>query len=140
LFVCSGNTCRSPMAECLFNALCQKRRLPYHAESAGLYARDGDVATDGAFYEMKRRGLSLNRHVAQTLSGVLIRDTRLVVAMGESYANRVKDRFPEARVVAFSPPVLDPFGGSDAVYRRTADDLESRMDWVIASLKAMEKE
>jgi len=136
LFVCCGNTCRSPMAECLFNALCGKRGLPWRAESAGLRVLEGDVATDGAFYEMRRRGLSLARHVAQPLSAMLIRGTRLVVAMGDSYARMIRDRFPEARVIAFNPPVPDPFGGPPAVYRATADNLEGRMAWVLAQLTA----
>ena len=53
LFVCSGNTCRSPMAQVLFQDLCARRGLPFTAESAGLYARDGAAASDGAFFTMK---------------------------------------------------------------------------------------
>ena len=78
LFVCSGNTCRSPIAECLFNDLCQRRGMAYRAESAGLYAREGDPASDGAFYAMKERGLSLSRHVAQPFTAFIARDARLI--------------------------------------------------------------
>ena len=137
LFVCSGNTCRSPMAACLFNDLCARRGLPYRADSAGLYALEGTPASDGAFYAMKERGLDLSRHVAQPLTLMAARDARLVVAMGAPYAARVLDRCPTARVTAFDPPVSDPFGGSLAVYRATADDLESRMAWVLAQLTAL---
>ncbi|NLI20413.1 MAG: low molecular weight protein arginine phosphatase [Clostridiales bacterium] len=131
LFVCSGNTCRSPMAAALFNDLCSRRGLPYRAESAGLYARDGSPASDGAFYAMKERGLDLSRHVSQQVSSRLAGEAGLVVTMGESYASLVRERCPWARVMAFQPPVHDPFGGSLAEYRATADDLLSRMDWVL---------
>ena len=138
LFVCSGNTCRSPMAMCLFNALCERRGLPYRAESAGLYAAEGSAASDGAFFAMKGRGLDLSRHVAQPLSMALVREARLVVTMGEPYAARVRDRYPDAQVIAFNPSVSDPFGSSLAAYRLTAEDLASRMDWVLEKLRALD--
>ena len=136
LFVCSGNTCRSPMAQCLFNDLCERRGLPYRAESAGLYPREGTPASDGAFYVMKERGMDLSRHVAQPVTAALARSARLVVAMGEPYAAKVHERCPEANVIAFNPPVSDPFGASLAAYRLTANDLAARMEWVLGRLRA----
>jgi protein-tyrosine-phosphatase len=140
LFVCSGNTCRSPMAQCLFNDLCKKRGLPHRAESAGMYAREGDVATDGAFEAMKERGLSLARHAARPLTPMIIRDARLVVAMGENLAQAIRQKYPNARVIAFQPPISDPYGGSLAVYRATADELCSRMDWVLKQLESLKEQ
>ena len=139
LFVCSGNTCRSPMAACLFNALCARRGLPCRADSAGLYARDGSSASDGAFFAMKERGLDLSRHVSQEVTMPLLRDARLVVPMGPSFVAPILSRWPAARIAALDPPVLDPFGASLSVYRATADDLASRMDWVLSQLSALPK-
>jgi protein-tyrosine-phosphatase len=134
LFVCSGNTCRSPMAECLFNDLCQKRGLPYRAESAGMNATEGNVASQNAFLAMKERGLSLARHVSRSLSMSAAKDARLVVAMNERLAQGVLLRYPEARVLYFQPSISDPFGGSLTVYRTTADELAGHMDWVLRQL------
>ena len=134
IFVCSGNTCRSPMAACLFNDFCEMRGLPYRSESAGIHAMDGAPASDGAFYAMKERGLSLARHVAQPFTAFLARDARLVVAMGEGIARVARERRPTARVVTFDPPISDPFGASLPEYRATANDLAGRMDWVLAQL------
>ncbi|MCE5342370.1 MAG: hypothetical protein LLF96_02120 [Eubacteriales bacterium] len=137
LFVCSGNTCRSPIAQCLFNDLCRMRGLPYRAESAGLYAREGDPPTDGAFMAMKKRGLSLAEHVARPVTSSLIRETRLVVPMEESLAEALRQRYSTAHIVAFHPPVRDPYGGSLAVYSATADELANRMGWVLQQLDAL---
>lgn len=135
LFVCSGNTCRSPMAQVLFQDLCERRGLPYTADSAGLNAQDGTAASDGAFFVMKERGLSLARHVAQPLSSTLASHARLVVAMSNSHRQQVLERCPWARVVAFDPPIGDPFGSDLALYRTTADDLTSRLEWVLQQLE-----
>ncbi len=139
LFVCSGNTCRSPMAACLFNALCQKRGLPYAADSAGIHASEGMPASDGAFFEMKARGLSLARHVAQPYTVMLARQARLVVAMNQSIAQAARERYPQAKVVAFDPPIYDPYGSAQQEYRATADELEARMDWVLEQLTATQQ-
>ena len=135
IFVCSGNTCRSPMAACLFNDLCERRGLVYRAASAGIHALEGTPASDGAFYAMKERGLSLSRHVAQPFTAFIARDARLAVAMGEGIARVARERCPAVRVISFDPPVSDPFGASLPEYRATADDLAGRMDWVLARLK-----
>jgi protein-tyrosine-phosphatase len=83
---------------------------------------------------MKERGLSLNRHTARQLTRNLAADARLVVAMGESLAEAIRMRFPGVNVTAFRPPVADPFGADLGAYRRTASELESRMDWVLSQL------
>lgn len=136
LFVCSGNTCRSPMAECLFHAYCDRNGLGYRAESAGLYAREGDAASAGAFQVMRERGLSLARHTASVLTAERVRSAQLIVTMGDSYAAEIRRRYPNAHVIAFHPPISDPFGGSLTVYRKTADELANYMPWVITQLRA----
>ena len=63
LFVCTGNTCRSPMAGCLFNAFCERQGDgKYRAVSAGLQAFPGEPASNGALRAMERRGLNLQEH------------------------------------------------------------------------------
>ena len=77
LFVCTGNTCRSPMAECLFNALAREQGAPgVCAASAGLCAPDGAPASEGALFAMRRRGLSLEGHRARTVTRGLLEGTR----------------------------------------------------------------
>ena len=137
-FICSGNTCRSPMAKVLFEAACRERGLPYQADSAGVNAQEGTAASDGAFFAMKERGLDLSRHVAQPLTAMLAREARLLITMGESYVAMVQQRCPTAVVLTFDPPIRDPYGSSLVHYRATAAELASRMPWVLTQLQAME--
>lgn len=132
LFVCTGNTCRSPMAACLFNARCAALGLPYHAESAGLMAAPGLPASDGAWQAMRERGLSLERHAARPLTDALVRDAKRIVCMSPSHAQAVLQRYPDARVTSFQPPIADPYAGSLAVYRACADQLAVQLEALLA--------
>lgn len=125
------------MAECLFNAYCEARALPWRAQSAGLYAADGAPASDGAFAAMKERGLSLGRHCAQPVTLRLLRESALTLCMSEAHAEALRRRFPQAEtpIDALRPAIPDPFGGSLAVYRQTADELARRIPDIVRRLQ-----
>lgn len=128
LFVCTGNTCRSPMAACLFNAFCERQSdRRFRAVSAGLQAFPGAPASEGALRAMERRGLNLRAHCARPVTETLMGDADLVVCMSEAHAGALRRRFPlyADRVHPFSHPIPDPFGGDDTVYEQTAQILET---------------
>ncbi len=136
LFVCTGNTCRSPMAACLTNTLCQREGRDCRADSAGIYARDGSPASSGAYRAMKAKGSSLAPHGAQSLTAPLIRQSDLIVAMTHAHRELLLSRFPEveSKTIVFAPPVPDPFGGSDALYQQTADVIERGLPAILRRL------
>lgn len=136
VFLCTGNTCRSPMAECLFNHHAQERGLPDRAVSAGLYAAEASPASDGAIAAMKARGLSLVRHQAQPLTETLLREASLVCAMSPQHAQLCRERFPHLSlpIRSFSPPIPDPFGGSPQEYQQIAAAIDAQIVLLIAEL------
>lgn len=136
LFICTGNTCRSPMAACLMNARCQREGRDCRADSAGLYVRDGSPASDGAYRTMKDRGLSLAAHGAQAVSASLVRQSDVIVVMTQQHRELLLSRFPTAaeKTIVFDPPIPDPFGGTDELYRRTADAIECGLSYVFQKL------
>ena len=135
LFICTGNTCRSPMAECLFNALARTKGV--RAASAGLCAPDGAPASEGALFAMRRRGLSLEGHRARTVTREMLEGADLAVCMGQSHLIALRARFPglSTPLRAFDdPPVSDPYGGDAAAYERAACDIARQLPALLAAI------
>jgi protein-tyrosine-phosphatase len=125
LFLCTGNTCRSPMAKCLMEDMTKRLALPITCDSAGLIAFPGAPASPGAQRAMASRGLSLRGHRAKRISAALAKKADVVLCMTEAHRNEFIHRFPEyaGKAHVFIRPVPDPFGGSDSLYVQTADQL-----------------
>jgi len=119
LFVCAGNTCRSPLAEVIANA------RDISAASAGLYALPGKPASMGAMIEAETRGLSLRSHRSKQVSQELLDKADIVYAMSDELAEAMTQAFPESKgkIKAISPNIPDPYG-MDFMYPIVADNLE----------------
>ena len=135
LFLCTGNTCRSPMAECLFRAMAGGR---HRALSAGVYALSGAPASTGAQHAMQRRGLSLVTHHSRAVTAVLLEQVDLIVGMTPTHIWQLRMMYPQcsAPMIAFDdPPVSDPYGGDDAAYERAACDIARQLPALLARLE-----
>jgi protein-tyrosine-phosphatase len=146
LFVCTGNTCRSALAEALSRKLTIERGLSdVDIQSAGTSAWDGAPASDGSLLVGMERGLDLSQHRAQTLTRELVRDADLVLAMGPHHLERIEALGGSGKGYlltdfasrgASARPVNDPIGGELDVYRHTADELEQEVRRVFDRITA----
>lgn len=92
LFVCTGNTCRSPMAEALLRAKAGDR---FDVRSAGVFAVDGGPAAHEAVQVLSERGIDCH-HQSKKLDEALIRWADVILTMTESHKHAVGVRFPES--------------------------------------------
>ena len=146
LFVCTGNTCRSAIAEAIARKLIIERGLSdVELASAGTSAWDGAPASDGALLVGMERSLDLSQHRAQTLTRDLVADADLVLAMGPHHLERIEALGGSGKSYlltdfashgASARPVNDPIGGELELYRATADELEQEVRRVFDRIMA----
>lgn len=131
LFVCTGNTCRSPMAKAIAESFI-KRLAPSDAivtvDSAGVAAAEGASASAHAVGVMAQQGADLSEHQSKMLTESLIHQADVIFVMTAGHARAIVEHVPEAsgKVFPLDPliPVIDPFGGPIEVYRDVANQLE----------------
>ncbi len=146
LFVCTGNTCRSPLAEAIAHKIAIERGLTdVEALSAGTSAHDGSPASDGALLVGMERNMDLSTHRAQTLTRDLVREADLILAMGPHHLERIEALGGSGRAYLLSEyasrgasarAISDPIGAELDVYRATADELEDEIRKVLDRITA----
>lgn len=146
LFVCTGNTCRSPLAQVFCKKLladklrCTPDELPqrgWFVFSAGLAAMTGDRATPEAVGVARELGADLENHVSRPLSPELVIQADDLVTMTRSHAQALVARFgqwePRPRLLSQDgEDIADPIGGGEEIYRDCARQILRHVEALVA--------
>jgi protein-tyrosine-phosphatase len=134
LFVCTGNTCRSPMAEAIARQVAEERGLTdVVVSSAGTGAFEGSTASDGALLIGMEHGTDLAGHRAQQLTRETVAEVDVILVMAPQHLLRVRELGGEGKAFLLTDfashgnstrAVSDPFGGDLETYRATYEELE----------------
>lgn len=139
IFICTGNTCRSPMAEGLFRAHGGEEKTGLAAASAGLFTQDGMPASPNAVAAAAELGADLSAHRSRMLTPALAHEARYLVCMTGAHYDRLCELFPDCADRIFTltqQDISDPFGGDLETYRRAASEIDAGVRSIIGRLSA----
>lgn len=133
LFVCTGNTCRSPMAMAIFNEMVRQKGINgYRADSAGLAATGAPIHP----YSVKalaKIGIFLSDYQSKRLTPRLLQGAFLIVTMTAAQAEMLtKAGIPAGRVVVLGDGIPDPFGGSEEDYIECRNQIQAGVDRLLS--------
>ena len=127
LFVCTGNTCRSPMAEAIFNDMAESEKLAFYAESAGIFA-DGSEVSPNSVEAMRELGVDISGRKSIQVTAEMIDEAEYVLALTSSHRDMLcamigkMDKIETlAEFVGLSGDVPDPYGSDIEEYRKCRD-------------------
>jgi protein-tyrosine-phosphatase len=138
LTVCTGNLCRSPMAEGILRHLVERHGMSdrIRIASAGTWAPDGQPATGLAVKAAARHGIRIDGHRSRPLTPDTIREVDLLLCMEPVHLEDAVAKVPEAEaktfvLTTFADPedgapegVIDPYGSDAAQYEATFEELD----------------
>ena len=137
LFVCTGNICRSPMAEALLKRILAREGLTgYVVRSAGVWAANGRPASPYAIQVMAKRGMDISRHRAHSLTRADVEEADLILAMASEHVEVIETLLPQYRpkihllseMAGRHDDIADPGGGPLYEYLQCADELEDLIE------------
>ncbi|AIS51357.1 sugar-phosphate isomerase, RpiB/LacA/LacB family [Thermoanaerobacter kivui] len=143
LFVCTGNTCRSPMAEGLFNAQAKALGKDFKAKSAGVFAPEGFSASQEAIKVLKEDyNIDISNHKSKSLTRQDVEQADLILTMSNSHKRSILMQYPEyshkvftiKEFVGLDGEVEDPYGMPIDVYKKTAEELNGLISKVIQKI------
>lgn len=137
LFVCTGNTCRSPMAEGYFRHLIsQSQRKDITVSSAGTFAGEGEPPSQNSVRAMKKIGIDISDYKSSPLTKELLNEADLIIAMTKSHKMHVGHMSIEAlkktkllgEYAHSAGDLADPFGGGSDVYSDCLDSMRPSLE------------
>lgn len=131
LFVCTGNTCRSPIAEALFNSMANDEWLAF---SRGIFA-DGSPISENSKAVLLENGIDME-HTSKPLTQEDVDEANVIFGLTSRHGQAILDKFPSAsgKVYLMPKDIPDPYGCDIDAYRKCFDEIKTAIQYIIQSL------
>lgn len=147
VFICSGNTCRSPMAKGLFIKHLKERNPELEGKievvTAGTHPNSGEMASPGARTAMEEIGVDISDHKAQPVTERLLSEADWIMTMTRGHRDYLKQVLGENNRIftlygflGQDKDVLDPYGGDVDTYRVCRDELQQMVEMLMEKLES----
>lgn len=139
VFVCSGNTCRSPMAQAIMMDTIKKHNIEnVEVDSFGLYCNSGDPISQGAKQALLKMDIEFESN-SKPLTKEAINKADYIICMTSSHKQALKDVVDPKKLftmneLASKGEIIDPYGQSLEVYIKTAEQIKESIDVIVSKL------
>lgn len=144
LFVCTGNTCRSPMAQALAQKIFKDMNIKAQVSSAGIGANPFDSASQNSILAMKNYDIDISNHKSKQITKEIIDENDFILTMTDAHKKFLCNKFDQAKGKIFTLSefacndnydIIDPFGADFEIYKKCADQIFSLINIIAMNFK-----